>query len=296
MKFALGTVQFGLDYGIQGNGKPNEEKVFDMLATAINKGVDILDTAAAYGEAEMIIGRFLRTCPEFECKFNVVSKLKPNAFENISPDQWAGCAKRSAEESIKRLGINKLFAYLFHNAEYIFNYDAVKALGSVHTSGLAEHIGVSVYSPEEAMKALEYPEISAIQIPYNLFDRRLDKCGFFEKALSQNVLVFARSSLLQGLVVMDPNNLPDKVAFAQRYLRQLRTLCQQNDISILKTAIGYVGNKKGIDYVVFGVDNKTQLNEYLELQDTILSKEMVYNIDNLFDNVEERLVNPVLWR
>ncbi len=296
MKYCLGTVQFGTDYGIQGNGQPCKDHVFEMLSFAINNGIDVLDTAAAYGAAEDVLGDYFRTFTDKSQKVHVVSKLKPNALDNIDPECWpeiiASCAKRSLET----LGINSLFAYLFHNAAYIFNEKAVKAIEIVKYLGIAERIGVSVYSPEEAMKALEYPQISAIQIPYNVFDHRLDKCGFFDRAKAQGVLVFARSSLLQGLIMMDPSQLPSRVDFAEGYLKQFSEICSRHEMEPLSGAVSYVGHKPGIDYVVFGVDDISQLKEYLSIKAAHCPKKFSSEIEDTFRSVEERLVNPTMWK
>ncbi len=296
MKLCLGTVQFGLNYGIQGNGKPKEEKVYDILSYAIDNGIDVIDTATAYGDAERVIGNFFMKYPIMAEKVSLVSKLKPDAFEEGKEEQWTEIALRNAKTSLERLRVKKFFAYLFHNATYIFNERAVKALYETKLAGLTERIGVSIYTPEEAMKALEYPQIEAIQIPYNLLDHRLDKCCFFKKAKERGILVFARSSLLQGLLVMELEDLPNHVTFARDYIEQIQNICKQFGKSRLETAVGYVGGKLGIDYVVFGVDNILQLKEYVSLRDVILPDEMVRTIDFSFADVEERLINPVLWK
>ena len=296
MKLCLGTVQFGLDYGIQGNKQPKEEKVFEMLSFAIDSGITMLDTASAYGEAEELLGKYFRAFPEKKSAVGIVSKLKPDAFAETDTGDWAEIAVQNARKSLERIGVSKLEAYLFHNASFIFDINAVHALNEVKRTGLAERIGVSVYSPDEAMKALDYPEIGVIQIPYNLFDHRLDKCGFFEKAKEQGVIVFARSSLLQGLIMMDPDNLPDKVRFAKEYLIKLHRICNLYHIDLLDIAVDYVGSKDGIDYVVFGVDDLMQLKQYLSLSKDRLPEEIMALLESTFQEVEERLVNPVLWR
>ena len=296
MKYCLGTVQFGLNYGIQGNGQPLEDKVFEILDYAIVNGIEILDTASAYGDAEKILGAYNRVNPEKVKKVKVVSKLKSDAFSHCAKDEWQRVAVQNAKLSIERLGIDKFFAYLFHNASYIYDENAVAALETVKIEGLAERIGVSIYTPEEAMKALEYPFITAIQIPYNLFDQRLDSQGFFEKAREQDVLVFARSSLLQGLIMMNPDNLPSRVSFAEDYLKKFLAICNDYGVPPLNAAVGYVGSKSDIDYVVFGVDNINQLNEYISIRDTVLPASMLERIRETFRNVEEQLVNPALWK
>ena len=296
MKYCLGTVQFGISYGIQGNGQPQHGAVYDMLTYAIEHGIEQFDTASAYGEAEDVLGGFIRANPGMAKRMNIVSKLKPNAFVDVDKSNWMRIAEENARESLSRLGISHFSAYLFHNASFIFDEDAVVALNAVKDAGLAECIGVSIYSPEEAMKALTYPQIGVIQIPYNLFDRRLDKSDFFTKAKEKGVTVYARSSLLQGLAVMNPENLPEKVNFAKGYMLQYDDICKEFSIPKLNAAIGYVAQKQGIDYVVFGVDNHKQLEEYISLENSSLPEDMIKRIDEVFSDVPEKLVNPVRWK
>ena len=295
MKLCLGTVQFGMNYGVQGNGQPHREKVYDMLSYASSHGISVFDTASAYGEAEDVLGDYIRSYPDVSQNMRLVSKLRPDAFREQPVSNWSHVVENNAIESLKRLGIGKFEAYLFHNAAYIFNPNAVESMSVIIEKGYADKIGVSIYTPEEAMKALEYTQIGAIQVPYNVFDRRLDKCGFFEKALAQGVNVYARSSLLQGLVMMNPDNLPERVEFAKNYLTEYMRICKQFDISPLSAAIGYVTSKKGIDYVVFGVDNMQQLSEYIEIERQNIPQGLVETFDLAFDDVEEKLVNPALW-
>ena len=296
MNFCLGTVQFGVNYGIQGNGQPQRESVYEMLSYAIEHGITQYDTASAYGDAEDVLGSFIRLYPHMAEKMNIVSKLKPDAFQNSNKKDWPLIAVENAKQSLKRLGKDHFFAYLFHNASFIFDEEAVSALYMVKESGLADRVGVSIYSPDEAMKALTYSQIGVIQIPYNLFDRRLDKCGFFEKAKENGVKIYARSSLLQGLAVMDPENLPNRVAFAKKYLLQYEAICKEFLVPKLNAAIGYVAQKQGIEYVVFGVDNLKQLKEYISLAVNNLPEEMIKRIDEVLYNAPEQLVNPVLWK
>lgn len=295
MRLCLGTVQFGMKYGIQGNNRPSVSSINNMLCMAIDCGVNCFDTASAYGDAEAVLGQFMIAYPEYAKKMKIISKLKPQAFENESKIDWIKIAIENAEESLHRIGINKFSDYLFHNAQYIFDQEALNALKMVKEEGLTERIGVSIYTPQEAMKALEHTEIEAIQIPYNVFDQRLDKCGFFDKALEKKVYVYARSSLLQGVVMMKPDCLPKTMNFARSYLRTFLSICSKYSIDPLNAAVGYVAAHQGIDCVVFGVDNEIQLIEYVSMQEHTIPEAAVKEFIVEFENVEEKLVNPVLW-
>lgn len=295
MKYCLGTVQFGADYGIQGNGQPDVDSVAKILEYAYLRGINMLDTAAAYGIAENVVGGgILRNKKLFQ--MNIVSKLEPNAFDDATPIKWKKIAVKKANESRQRLGVSRLYAYLFHNARYVFDPKAVEALWEVKEHQIADRVGVSIYTPDEAMKALEYESVKAIQIPYNVFDHRLNQCDFFEKAKEQDVLVFARSSLLQGLVMMNPDKLPENVRFAENYLRNFLEICNRYGCNPLEAAVGFVKCNPKIDYIVFGVDNLKQLQEYLSIQHWSMPDQMLEELKSTFERVEERLINPFIWR
>ncbi len=296
MKLALGTVQFGMDYGVQGAGQPKEKAVEEMLSYALGKGITHFDTASAYGNAEEVLGRYIEKAPDtVSSKMRIISKLSPGAFLEKPGRIWKDIVLDHIRESLTRLNCSRLEAFLFHNAEYIFDENAVHALYGACQENLSEKIGVSIYTPQEALKALEYEEIKVIQIPYNVFDQRLDRCGFFEQAKKKGVEVYARSTLLQGLMLMEPGHLPENVRFAERYLGRFREICEEYGVSPLKAAVGYVTGHPGIDYVVFGVDNKKQLAEYISMEEEKIPEDMISAFQKEFEEVEEKLVNPARW-
>jgi len=284
-----------MQYGIQKNGQPGHVEAEHILLNALDAGINCFDTAAAYGEAEHILGNFALQYPKKAKEMNIISKLSPNAFQNVPHEKWKTVAVQQAKVSLKRIGAEQLTAYLFHNASYIFDTAAVDALDCVRKEGLAQQIGVSVYSPEEAVRALEYPQIGVIQVPYNVFDQRLDRCNFFTMAKKRCVQIFARSSLLQGLAIMQPSELPAHMAFAAPYLSSFLEICNRYDISPLHAAVSYVVSHPCIDYVVFGVDSSRQLSEYLAATKMELPSPIRNVFINAFREVDKKLVNPSLW-
>lgn len=296
MRLCLGTVQFGMDYGVQGAHKPEYAKVDKILDYAICHGITTLDCAAAYGEAEKVVGRYLKSNPGQTKNAKVVSKLSATVLDVNERACWPELAVSNAEKSRQDIGVDRLESYLFHNASLINDPYAVKALTEVKIQGISKKVGVSIYTPNEAMKALEYDDIEVIQIPYNVFDHRLDHCGFFRAARDKNVDVYARSTLLQGLLVMGEETIPSNMSFSRAYIRKYHQICRKYCISPLRAAIGYVSRHPGIDYIVFGVDSLVQLKEYVSMQEVAIPSEMADEILAVFNGVEERLVNPVMWR
>lgn len=285
MKFILGTVQLGLDYGIQENEQPDINEALRILNTAYAAGITIFDTASTYGLAENILNRFLSQTQIQKDSISIITKAK-------SPIKDLG---NSIKSSLSRLGINKLEGFLFHDPNYIFDPKAIDALKEIKDRGLTNKIGASIYTPEQAAKALEYDVIDLIQVPYNVFDRRLDKCGFFELAREKDIEVHARSVLLQGLLMIDSEHLPKHMVFAKPYIELFRTICRENNLDPFNAAVQFVLKHEHINGMVFGVDNTMQLEEYLalDLDDTGIDIRSIFN-RNIFEE-NEKLIMPNLW-
>lgn len=284
-ELCLGTVQFGMDYGIQGNGQPDLSKAVEILTTAYNAGIRTYDTAAAYGTAEHVLNVFLSQPCIVRDSVRIISKTK-SSNEQIVDD---------AKCSLENIGIQYLDGCLLHDANLVFDSDAVNNLKTLKENGIAKKIGVSVYTPEQAVKCLDYDFVDIIQVPYNVLDRRLDKCGFFDKAQSSGLNVYVRSVLLQGLLMMNPDTLPEHMKFAATYLRKYQTICNEHNLGFFETAVGYVLQHEGIDCVVFGVDNLSQLNQYIDLYANQTETNIPQIFGSVFDDVEEKVIMPNLW-
>ena len=293
MKYCLGTVQFGLNYGIQNNGKPTEQQVGELLKTAILNDIAVFDTAAAYGDSEEILGRFLaRNCNK---DVKVISKISSDVLADINDTEFLPELNKHIQITLSRLQINKLYGMLYHDSKSVDYPDRINALLRTKSNHKVEKIGVSIYTPDEALKALEY-DIDIIQVPYNLFDNRLDKVNFFKKAKEKGIEIYARSSLLQGLALMDESNLPANMLFAKGYIKKFNDLCLKYNVDRLSTAVNYVASNEYIDYIVFGVDNMEQLLQYISIRNNNLSSGLIEDIKKEFDDVPEKLVNPILWK
>jgi len=295
-KLTLGTVQFGLEYGINNNkGKPSKEKSLEMLAFAFEKGIRTFDTAYAYGDAEEILGEFSQI-HGLRNKLKIVTKLKPNIIAERRGNLYDIIAK-NLRESLRRLKMDYVDGYLLHTPEYVRNDDVIKSLVNLKNEGLVKNIGISVYEEDDAIYAAKLPDIDYIQIPYSIFDQRMDKTDFFSLARKKHKTVFARSTFLQGLIFMPEERIPTYLKKARIYLKELDEIIGKYNLSRAEAALLFSYKNPNIDYVVFGVDNIKQLAEDIEIAGKNIDREKcLAELKDRFINIEKNIIFPSLWK
>lgn len=292
-KLCLGTVQFGLKYGIKNElgRKPNSNESFTILKEAINCDVGYFDTASIYGNAEELLGDFGIAAHNVK----VISKLKPG-ISGINREQITKSILMEIKKSLKKLKSKTLDAYMLHDAKDFYNDQILYGMQQARTQGLINNIGVSVYEVEDALNVVKCDTIDYIQIPYNVFDQRLDQTDFFTLAAKNNVKVFARSAFLQGLLLMDEKCIPPKIVEAIPWLRKFNSLIDGYGFSRSEAAFLFSYCHKGIDKVVFGVDNNKQLDYNFKIIKKVSSFSECYKVlKGSFTGIDRKVIMPNLW-
>lgn len=295
MEICLGTVQLGLEYGIGDVRQPSLEESLEILKIAYENGITVYDTAQAYGNAEEILGEFISR-NKLKNKIKVITKLKPNIFDSIGDKSIEKIIIENLNESLKKLNLEKVDGYLLHTPKYIFRDDIIDALVNIKKSGLVENIGVSIYEVEEAMQALELDVIDYIQVPYNIFDRRLEEVNFFEKAKIRNKKIFSRSVFLKGLLTLHLENIPEYFKNSLENIKKFNSVCDEEKILNSEGCIYFARSNKNIDYLVIGVDNVEQLKQNIENFDKGYDVDYIYR--KIISNVKKEdrgIVIPSLW-
>lgn len=281
-KFALGTVQFGINYGISNDlGVPGDSELRRIFDIAFLNGISVLDTAPAYGNAEERIGVLS------ENRFKVVTK-----FVNVTNRQ---ALKDSLEQSIKRIKTEQLYAFMAHNSnELISNPDLWDFLCAERERGRIKKIGYSLYTTDqlEQLLLLEMkPDI--VQLPYNLIDRKFE--SYLPELNSYGTEVHIRSVFLQGLFFMDVNNLPPKLQQLKPALNSIHRLCKEMDISITQLALSFVNNNPFIDKILIGVLSCNQLRQNInEINSNKCNIQLMDEI-NKIEIVDKTILNPANW-
>ncbi len=289
-EFILGTVQFGLDYGIANkSGKPAKEHVFEILDTAYAKGVRYLDTAAAYGDSEKVIGEWIASRKIGDVK--IISKL-PAVGDNEKEVKAIVNAK--LEKSLEALNVKSLYGYLLHSAkDYSQHKQEIDTIfRSMLDNGAVERVGASLYSPDEITIDDKTP-LNFFQVPFNLFDTR------FRLWLTLDcVSMMVRSVFLQGLFFLSPDELTRKLPESVPMIKRLNDTAKKFDMDIAEMAIAFVISFPNIFGVVFGVESIRQFESNFDKFCCAcpLEKGQVDYIMHEFNAVPDSVYNPILWK
>lgn len=296
MELCLGTVQFGMDYGIKGQKQPSVERAVEMLEYATHNGITTIDTANAYGTAEYVVGVFLSKKTVSRDKLFIISKFRPNLLDEVSPNEYYSVMRANLENTLSRLHTDYLDSYLLHSARYVFDDEIIETLNSMKRDGLVRRVGVSIYEPEEAKKCIDRPNVEFMQLPYSIFDQRMEKTGVFEYAKKDNIQIHSRSAFIQGLILMNENEVPDFLSKAKPIVRKIDVLCHRHGISRISLAMNYVKQQSRISHLVFGVDNINQLKENIQIFQEDIPADIIEDIAKEFTDIEADIVMPSLWK
>ncbi len=273
-KLVLGTVQFGLQYGVNSAGRPSEGAVKNILAEAAKGGISTLDTSSAYGNSEEILGE----CITPDEGFKIVSKY-PKGETPVA---------EMFNSSLNRLKVKQLYGYLLHHFEVYKNNPKIwEEFVALKESGKVQKIGFSLYSPEELELILDKKsQFDLIQVPFNIFDKKF--LPLMKEVHEKGIEIHVRSTFLQGLFFKDREKLPERLKPMKKYLLQLDDYSKSTGLSISEIALNYNLQNPYIDGVLIGVDNVEQLKMNLSsVKDT--------PIDIEIEVKEKELLNPVNW-
>lgn len=296
MELCLGTVQFGMDYGIRGQKRPSPERVYSILDFAYENGIRTVDTAHAYGQAEELLGNWLARRPEVRQDIHLISKFSPNLLDDAAPEQYYSLIKKNLEESLSLLHTDFLDGYLAHSSRYVYNAAALQALTRLKEEGYVRKIGVSVYETDEAKKGIERGDLDLLQLPYSLFDQRMKLEGVFRLAGADKLQLHSRSAFLQGLILMGESEIPPFLDKAKPMVRKIDQICLEVGLSRIQLALLFVKGQKEISHLVFGVDNLEQLAEDIRLFHGDGDAALIGDIARRFQGLAADIVMPSLWK
>lgn len=291
LKLGIGTVQFGLDYGISNQGgRTTLAEVKEILTTADELGVRVIDTACLYGDSEDVLGRSISP----DSRFNIVTKT-PQFTKQSLDETDAQHLEDTFHASLLKLNRPSVYGLLIHRVDDLFVPGGdllMDQLLKLKKSGLVSKIGGSVYSGQQIDEVMNRFPIDLIQLPISVLDQRLLQSGHLQKLKLAGVEIHARSVFLQGLLLMELQDLPDYFNGIRERLKSYYRFIEAHELSPVQAALGFVSNISEIDHVICGANNHQQLREICAAaQVEVRCKDYAD-----FAIMDEAITNPALWR
>ncbi len=295
MQLALGTVQFGLPYGITNQDKTRVQKseAEKILSFAHQNNIHFLDTASAYGESEKRLGELMKKMPQHQ--FHIITKTQ-SLLKNKITKHDADSLESTLQHSLQKLQQTMLYGLMIHeagdlmakNSEFLF-----EKLLYLKQKKYITKIGCSFYHPEDLFRIIEKFDLDVVQIPINLFDQRFIHSGALAFLYQKNIEVHVRSIFLQGLLLSSINNLlAIKMECATPYLKKLDVFCQCKNMSRLSVIIAFLKTLSHCRFVV-GFQCVTELQELLK---NINLHNITVKIDfTALQVLDNNVINPTRW-
>ena len=285
-RLALGSVQFGLPYGIS-NTSLNEtsfSEISNILNYANKIGINTIDTAISYGKSESRHGKYGVN------RYKVITKLPKMPI--ICHDVFAW-AEEQLMDSLSRLNLRSVYGLLLHHT---LDLNGPKgsilwsAMKSLKEKNLVNKIGYSIYKPDDLDLLFNDFVPDIVQTPYSIFDQRLSTSGWLDRLYNSNTEIHARSIFLQGLLLFKSSERPSKFNRWKSEFEKFDLWLEENNLTALQASICFVMGNPKISKIIVGIDNLNQLKEIISnLKFNDLSFPEYKSIE------DTELLDPSLW-
>jgi aryl-alcohol dehydrogenase-like predicted oxidoreductase len=291
MKLALGTVQFGIDYGVSNAyGQTSVDQARKILAVAHLNGIYTIDTALMYGESEKVLGKLINGR-----NWDVITKI-PQISNSIIGKNELMKLHDSFNKSLLNLNLTSVYGVLLHSCDDLFKKGGDKLLTEIENlklSGRVKKIGVSVYDADQISMLINNFDIDLIQLPINIFDQRLIKNGQLAEIKEKGIEIHARSIFLQGLLLMSPNSMPPHFSSMVDQFTRFVDMAKSLSMTQLELALKFALSVPELDKVIVGVNNSQQLKEIIKVSNFSNSMNIINYRDISID--DPMILNPSNW-
>lgn len=287
LPLSIGTAQFGFDYGVTNrHGKVESNQIKTILDFAFEHGVNTIDTANEYGEAETCLGS------QNLQNYDLITKVyipKDSAFDEAS------LVLESIKLSLKRLKINQLKAVLVHN-DWIMLTDSwrriYRGLQVAKDMGLCKQIGISTYNPENIFILHKLMTLDIMQAPLNPIDQRLVGSGALQFCAENNIEVHSRSIFLQGLLLSKHTQSNSYFVTWRAIWDKWNNWIKENKTDEIFACLNFQDQflPFGLSKVTVGITSLEQLVEILCYTKTV---PLIFPSD--LPSLDEGLINPSYW-
>ena len=314
-EISLGTWQVGGKWG----DDFSHETADKILNAAVDSGINFIDTADVYGngESEKAVGRFVKSRSE---RIYVATKcgrqLNPHTSEAYQP----AVLRKFVEDSLKNMGLETLDLIQLHcpPTEVYYRPEVFELFDRLKDEGKILNLGISVEKVEEALKGIEFQNVTSVQIIFNAFRQRPAEL-FFEQAQKKNVGIIVRVPLASGLLTgkfssnstftegdhRNFNRNGEKFDKGETFsgidyetglkaVEELKTIFP-NDNNLATMALRWILQHEAVSTVIPGASKPEQVTANLEsLNYPNLREEQLFNINAVYNKYIKKSVHQ-LW-
>lgn len=280
--------------GGEGWGKTDVEASIAALHKLFELGVNVVDTAPAYGSghSEEIVGRALKGYRE---KVMLSTKFGLDSEKDWAENGSFEFVLKECENSLKRLDTDYIDFYFMHWPDTDTPIEeTMRALDELKRQGKIRFIGVSNFSMEQIAEAEKYGKIDVIQPPYSMVDRSAE--DLMKWAKEKGIDSFTYGSLGAGILTGAVRTLPDfaeddyrkefydfytepKFSKVMELLKTLDAIADGHGRPVVQVAINWSTQKDFVGTALCGVRKASRAQENCTAFDWALSEEEIERID-----------------
>jgi uncharacterized protein len=284
-KIILGTVQFGLNYGITNkNGKIDDKEIEKIFDFCNNYSILYFDTAQDYGKSEDILSKFNKLYPNLK----IITKAK---FANKNIDI-------TIDKSLKKF--KRIECFMLHSFNDFKNKKLINKLIQLKKEKKIQKIGVSIYNVNEAIILLNDINIDIIQIPFNYLDKQWFNIKFQNLVKQNKKEIHVRSIFLQGILLKKPIKYPNNISKSEfeDLENKINIITNKFNMSKLELCFFFVNSFDWINHIIIGIDNFNQLLMNFEIfkKNLKINKKEIDFIRDKFSNINPFILDPSEWR
>ena len=293
----LGTVQLGMAYGWDQQPPPPDHRAIGLIRRALDLGINYIDTAAAYGRSESLVGR---ACAGRTRRPVIATKLSirdPSSTRLLTGQALRQSVEQALHQSLQTLGAEVLDLVQLHSLNARFaTPELLDLLAHYCQRGWVRHWGVTTYGEEAPLDALDHPElICALQIPYSALDRQMER-KVFPRARAQGTGIVLRSIFLQGVLSHRLDSLPASLASLSPLAAPLLRLARDAGMELAELALRFAAFAPGAHSTIFGTTSVSELEANIRAVEAgPLPLDLVAAV-RAIAVADSTLLNPGNWR
>lgn len=296
---ALGTVELGMDYGIPAPGaygRPGVKEGIRMVHAALDAGINLIDTAQAYGESEAVLGQAMQGRRDQVVLATKVTTQR--AGQTLRGDELRRTMQVGLEKSLRALQTDYVDIWQIHNVDgdLLAQADLVREIfDQARQKGQVGWTGGSFYGDSLPRTALRSEIFDVMQVTYSVLDQRLAD-HFLDGAAAHGVGIVVRSVLLKGALTERAGFLPESLEPLKERSRQFRQRVAQSALGLTaaQTALAFALAEPRIGSVLMGIRSQAELTENLAALATPLPADLLASLRQLrLDDPD--LLNPGTW-